>query len=109
MTRVRAAQLAGDVSCASVAGCGYRHVAIVRHTAAMPWLDWSDYKRAQVANGLITVFFLVGAWRMWAANNGLRTLIFLAGAGANIVGGVWRSRQGRRGAYDVERPRGPAA
>jgi hypothetical protein len=75
----------------------------------MLWLDWSDYKQAQVANGLIAVFFLVGAWRMLAANNGLWTLIFLAGAGVNIVGGVWRSRQKRRGAHDVERPRGPAA
>lgn len=75
----------------------------------MFWRGWSDYKRAQVVNALIIAFFLVCAWRMWAINNTLWTLIFLAGAAVNIVGGVWRSRQKRRGAYDVERPRGPAA
>jgi len=67
----------------------------------MMWRDWSDYKRAQVVNGFTIAFFLFGAWRTWAANNRLWTWIFLVLAAVNIVGGVWRVRQKRRGAYDV--------
>jgi len=75
----------------------------------MIWRDWSDYKQAQVVNGLIIAFFLVGAWRMWGANNGLWTWIFLAGAVVNIVGGLLRFRQKRRGVYDIEPPTRPNA
>lgn len=46
---------------------------------------------------------------MSAVNNGLWTLIFLTAAVVNIVGGVWRYRQKRRGVYDVERPNRPAS
>ena len=75
----------------------------------MSWRGWSDYTRTQVVNGLIIAFFLVCAWRMWATNNGVWTLIFLAAAVVNFVGGVWRSRQKRHGVYDVERPNRPAS
>lgn len=75
----------------------------------MIWRDWSDFQRAQVVNGLIIVFFLVGAWRMWGDHNHLWTWIFLAGAAVNIVGGLWRIRQKRRGVHDVEPPTRPNA
>jgi 4-amino-4-deoxy-L-arabinose transferase-like glycosyltransferase len=77
------------------------------HTAAMIWWDWSDYKRAQVVNGLVIAFLLVSAWRMSAANNVLWTWIFLAGAAVNMIGGVWRLRQKRRGVYELKRPNRP--
>jgi 4-amino-4-deoxy-L-arabinose transferase-like glycosyltransferase len=75
----------------------------------MFWQSWSDYKRAQVVNGLIVAFFLVCAWRTSAANDRVWTLIFLGAAAVNIVGGLWRYRQKRCGVYDVERPNGPAS
>jgi hypothetical protein len=74
----------------------------------MFWRGWSNYKRQQVVNGLLAAWFLIATWRMWAANDGLWTLIFLAAAVVTVVGALWRSRQNRRGVYDVKRSNGPA-
>jgi hypothetical protein len=75
----------------------------------MFWRDWSDFKRAQLVNGLLAVGFLLLALRMWSLGNGLWSLIFFAAAVINTAGGLWRAGQNRRGANDAEGRSSPTA